>query len=97
MRINNSTTMIISLNIRVHGRVQGVGFRYNTRKAAEKFGISGYVKNEPEGTVFIEAEGEEEAIDQFVIWCHKGPMWARVDRVEVQTVPEMKSVGFVVK
>lgn len=89
--------MIKSLNIRVYGRVQGVGFRYNTRNAAEKYGISGFVKNEPEGGVFIEAEGEEEAIDRFLLWCHKGPAWARVDRVEVQEVPEVRCEGFVVR
>jgi len=89
--------MTKALKIRIHGRVQGVGFRYNTRKAAQKFGVSGYVKNEPGGTVYIEAFGSEEAIDQFLLWCHKGPAWARVDRVEVQEIPELKCEGFVVR
>jgi len=89
--------MTKSLKIRVKGRVQGVGFRYNTRRMAQKYDISGYVKNEPEGTVYIEASGEEEAMDRFVLWCHKGPAWARVDKVEVQEIPNLKNDGFIVK
>jgi len=64
---------------------------------AQKYDISGYVKNEPEGTVYIEASGEEEAMDRFVLWCHKGPAWARVDKVEVQEIPNLKNDGFIVK
>lgn len=73
-----------AVNLKITGRVQNVGFRYHTVKQAEKHNIKGYVKNEPDGSVFIEAEGAEEDIDHFILWCNEGPRWARVDRVQVQ-------------
>jgi len=89
--------LIKALNIRVHGRVQGVNFRHFTTKAALKYNIKGYVKNEPDRTVFISAEGEEEAIDLFLLWCHDGPTWARVDKVDVQDIPSCGYTDFVIK
>lgn len=68
----------------VSGRVQNVGFRFNTLKAAKKNDIYGIVKNLHDGSVYIEAEGEEENLDQFILWCHQGPNWARVDHVNIQ-------------
>ena len=70
--------------ITVSGRVQNVGFRFNTLKAAKKNDIYGIVKNLHDGSVYIEAEGEEENLDQFILWCHQGPNWARVDHVNIQ-------------
>ena len=69
----------------ISGRVQNVGFRYNTQKAAHKLGVFGFVKNQQDGSVYAEVEGEEENLDKFILWCHKGPAWARVDRVNIQT------------
>ena len=71
------------LNIRVSGRVQGVGFRYSTMQTARSFGIKGFVINERDGSVYIEAEGSEPAIGLFEEWCRKGPGHGRVDRVDV--------------
>jgi acylphosphatase len=68
----------------VSGRVQNVGFRFHTQKAAQKHDISGFVKNLYDGSVYIEAEGEEENLDKFIVWCHQGPTWARVDQVNIQ-------------
>lgn len=70
--------------ITVSGRVQNVGFRYNTLKTAKKNDVYGIVKNLYDGSVYIEAEGEEENLDQFILWCHQGPNWARVDHVNIQ-------------
>ena len=69
--------------LRIIGRVQGVGFRYHTQKVANELGIKGFVKNEYNGSVYIEASGETENIDQFVIWCYKGPQWSQVENVEI--------------
>lgn len=71
------------VSIRVYGRVQGVFFRASTKEVAEKLAISGSVRNEYDGSVAIEAEGDEEAIARFIEWCHKGPKLARVNRCEV--------------
>ncbi len=69
------------LDIRVVGRVQGVGFRYSALKAAHAFGVSGFVRNEPDGSVYIEAEGKEQDLERFLEWCRRGPGFGRVDEV----------------
>lgn len=89
--------MKTSYRIRVTGKVQNVGFRYYTAKAAQEFNIDGFVKNEPDGTVYIEAEGMEDALETFTIWCRRGPQWARVDRLDIQEQPVMGYDGFKVK
>lgn len=86
-----------SLIVKIGGKVQNVGFRYQARNIAEKHRISGYVQNKPDGTVYIEAEGEEEEMDLFVLWCHKGPLWSNVKKVEVQTAPIMNYQGFSIR
>lgn len=70
-------------NIRIFGNVIGVGFRYGTDQAAVKLGITGMIRNDPDGTVWIEAEGPEDALKQLVEWCKTGPKYAKVKRVEV--------------
>jgi acylphosphatase len=81
----------------ISGRVQNVGFRYNTRKTAENYQISGFVKNRPDGAVYVEATGNEADLDQFILWCHRGPAWARVDRVQIQNLPFQEFDGFKVR
>ncbi|MCB2408591.1 acylphosphatase [Hymenobacter lucidus] len=71
----------------VHGRVQGVFFRQSTRAEAQRLGLTGYARNNADGTVTIEAEGPTEALDALEAWCHQGPPAARVDRVEVNPGP----------
>ena len=66
----------------VHGRVQGVGFRFSCAEVAYKYGISGIVKNRSDGTVYIEAEGNDENIIMFKSWCKKGPLWAQISELE---------------
>ncbi len=69
------------LNIRVSGHVQGVGFRYSTLRAARSFDLKGFARNEPDGSVYIEAEGSETSLDLFMDWCRRGPGHGRVDKV----------------
>ncbi len=73
--------------LHIFGRVQGVGFRYYTKKKADEFGLHGFEKNHPDGSVYIEAEGSREALEAFIYWCEEGPAWARVSRVEQQEIP----------
>jgi len=54
-------------------------------EAAYRYGIKGFVKNKKDGTVYIEAEGPEENLSHFIKWCHKGPTWARVMKVEMES------------
>ena len=67
-------------NVTVSGRVQGVGFRYSAMKVANTYGIRGFIRNEPDGSVYMEAEGDEPNIELFLEWCVKGPGFGRVDR-----------------
>jgi len=71
------------LKITVYGKVQGVFFRKNAQEMAYQYQISGFVQNEPNGTVYIEAEGFEENLDEFLNWCNEGPENAEVERVKV--------------
>ena len=71
------------LNLKVVGRVQGVFFRAFTKEEAENLGLTGFVTNYDDGSVYIEAEGEEGKLKKLVKWCHKGPLMAKVEKVEV--------------
>ena len=70
-------------NITVKGRVQGVGFRYNARRQALSLGLDGFVKNLPDRNVYIEVEGYQSDLDEFVSWCHEGSSGSRVIEVIV--------------
>jgi acylphosphatase len=80
--------------IRIHGKVQGVFFRASARNQAIELGIKGFARNEPDGDVYIEAEGTEEALSRFVTWCKKGPPRAQVMTVVIEEGPEKSYVGF---
>nr|NQU89399.1 acylphosphatase [Bacteroidota bacterium] len=81
----------------VSGRVQNVGFRYHTKGTALKHQIKGFVKNQYDGTVYIEAEGEETQLELFVMWCHQGPAWASVKQVHVQESQFVSYENFVIR
>lgn len=70
--------------IKVAGKVQGVFFRKYAQLTARKLGVYGWVENDQDGGVSIEAEGEKEDVKKFIEWCHKGPPLAKVDRVNSQ-------------
>ena len=67
----------------ITGRVQDVGFRNFTRMRARRLGVTGWVRNERDGSVRLEAEGPREALDSLVDAVHRGPRMARVENVEV--------------
>jgi acylphosphatase len=71
------------LEIRVRGLVQGVFFRASTQRKALDLGVAGTVRNEPDGSVLVDAEGPPGAVDELLAWCRRGPARARVDRVDV--------------
>jgi acylphosphatase len=68
----------------VRGRVQGVYFRASTQREAKRLGLTGWVKNRPDGNVEVLAEGEEEGLKDLIAWANKGPSAARVERVDVR-------------
>jgi acylphosphatase len=74
----------VAYALKIHGMVQGVGFRYSAVRAARSAGVNGWVRNERDGTVGIFCEGDKEAVDRFVSWCKKGPPAANVRNVDVE-------------
>ena len=75
--MNNVRFLII-----IEGRVQGVWFRDSTRKEALSLGVTGWVKNRPDGTVEVLAEGPEDKVRALIGWCHHGPPSAGVTRLD---------------
>ncbi|HXH19940.1 MAG TPA: acylphosphatase [Chitinophagales bacterium] len=71
-------------NIRITGRVQGVWYRDSARSKARELGITGFVRNDPDGSVYIEAEGGEGELKKLVEWCWEGPPRAKVESVDVE-------------
>jgi acylphosphatase len=70
--------------VRVHGLVQGVFFRAETRNRARSLGVGGWARNLPDGSVEAVFEGEDERVDAMVRWCRRGPRGAQVEDVDVR-------------
>jgi acylphosphatase len=80
---------VVRRRVTVHGRVQGVGFRYTIARAASSRGLAGWVRNRPDGTVEAVFEGETDAVESLVRLCEDGPRGSAVARAEVaQEEPE---------
>lgn len=75
------------VHVLVTGKVQGVWFRESTRQEAERLGVSGWVRNLPDGRVEAVFTGPPQAVDELVAWCRKGPPNARVDGVAATAQP----------
>ncbi|MBM4276221.1 MAG: acylphosphatase [Deltaproteobacteria bacterium] len=75
------------VRVLVEGRVQGVFFRAYTRDEARARGISGWVRNLPDGRVEALMEGDKSALNSMLAWCHKGPPYAYVERVDAHWQP----------
>ncbi|GAB4574097.1 MAG: acylphosphatase [Anaerolineae bacterium] len=71
----------------VHGRVQGVNFRYYTLQEARKRGLVGWVRNRPDLTVEVRAEGPRDQLEQFLAFLHRGSPSANVTRVQAEWLP----------
>ncbi|MBN1627874.1 MAG: acylphosphatase [Deltaproteobacteria bacterium] len=67
----------------IEGRVQGVWFRDSTRRKAHELGVYGWVKNRNDGAVEALAEGDSDAVNRLIDWCHEGPPNAIVSRVDI--------------
>ena len=67
----------------VRGKVQRVFFRASAKAVADQMGVKGIVRNEKDGSVYIEAEGENFMLNEFVLWCNEGPDAASVENISV--------------
>jgi len=77
----------VRAHLTVHGRVQGVYFRASTVYEAQNLGLTGWVRNCPDGSVEAVAEGPRDKLDDLVAWCRKGPTGARVTQLDVSWAP----------
>ena len=77
--------------LKLEGKVQGVGFRETTKYVADQSGIKGFIRNEPDGSVYVEAEAEEWELESFIEWCNDGPDRAAVTHSEVKYSEELKN------
>lgn len=80
---------MIRKHIVFYGSVQGVGFRYRARHAADLYGCTGWVKNEWNGSVSMEIQGEEESIDQVILAIERGT-FVRIENMAVKSIPVVK-------
>ncbi len=79
-----------TIHLLIKGKVQGVFYRATAKEVAEELGLTGWVKNTKDGDVEIVATGDKDQLDQFAIWCKKGPSKAIVN--EVQMTPQEDQV-----
>jgi len=70
------------INVKIFGKVQGVGFRFSARAKAKELDIKGFVRNEANGTVYAEIEGERKKLRQFIDWCQNDFGFAKVEKIE---------------
>lgn len=80
--------MTRTVSIRISGKVQGVWFRASTKSVARDLQLSGFVRNMPDGSVYLEASGPDGQIEQLITWCRRGPELARVESVDVHELPK---------
>ena len=88
--MEEETKRMVSL---VRGRVQGVAFRYHTALKANQLGLQGWVRNNKDGTVQVEAQGQENSLNDLIGYLHKGPVHAKVDEVQIKWIETKESGG----
>jgi acylphosphatase len=86
--------VVRAVDVIVWGVVQGVGFRWSARRAAERIGVTGWVRNRPDRAVEAHVEGSEERVSAMVSWLREGPADGRVDAIEVSDGEVEGAIGF---
>ena len=85
------------VHVVISGRVQGVGFRYHTRQTGERLALTGWVRNCPDGTVEVEAEGPGDSVEDLLAWLRTGPAGAHVEAARTTDREAQGGAGFVVR
>jgi acylphosphatase len=96
-QLSNKIVKNHHLNIKITGKVQGVYYRASAKRKADELGIKGFVRNQPNGSVYIEAEASNEVLQKFMEWCHQGPERAQVQQVETSEAPLQNFTEFEVR
>jgi acylphosphatase len=86
-----------AVTVHVTGRVQGVSFRWYAVQEAERLGVHGWIRNEPDGSVAGHLEGDDDAVDAMVEWCRHGPSYAAVRNVAVLEAQPTGAAAFDVR
>lgn len=89
--------MVRHFEIKVSGRVQGVGFRYAARNQARSLSLKGWVENRPDGSVCTAIQGEENACRSYIQWCRSGTGFSWVERIEIEEKKPGNFTEFVVR
>lgn len=84
-------------DIKIFGKVQGIGFRFMAMEAAYKYHVRGFVQNLKDGSVYLEVEGKEEDLKRFLEWCNTGALGAKVERIEATEGHLKNFVSFDIK
>lgn len=74
--------------------MQGVFYRASTKEQADKLRLSGWVRNESDGSVEMEVSGDQQSIEELISWCERGPIMARVEEVSSEDISEIHQDGF---
>jgi acylphosphatase len=82
--MNASGQSVCRVSLQISGRVQGVFYRRDARREAQRLGLAGFVRNESDGSVYAEVEGFSEKVGEFIRWSRRGPPNARVESVKVE-------------
>ena len=88
---------VTRVRVRARGRVQGVFFRAEAQSRADSFGLTGWIRNNPDGSVEAVFEGDQQRVESIVEWCRRGPSGARVDGLEVEPEEPRGDSGFHVR
>ncbi|MCD6278115.1 MAG: acylphosphatase [Desulfurococcales archaeon] len=75
---------MVRAHLRIYGLVQGVFFRSTMKQVANRLGVTGWVRNLPDGSVEAVVEGPEDKVEEIIRWAHRGPPLARVEKVDVE-------------
>jgi len=86
-------TTLITRHLRITGRVQGMGYRWNMAQEAQRLGLTGWVRNRLDGSVEALATGPVDAVQALINWAQRGPELARVDGVDVTEVESGEVLG----
>ncbi len=78
-----------TIELLITGSVQAVGFRYHAQKKAQQLGLTGFIKNQSDGSVYAQASGTQTKLDEFVNWCHHGSPQANVDSVSITPIESL--------
>ena len=75
---------ILRVHIFIYGEVQGVFFRRSAKNKAEEMGVVGWIRNRSDGSVEAVVQGPKDKIDKYILWCKKGPPFAKVEKIEIE-------------